>query len=491
MFKNKKFRIIALTLLFVSGFLVRLYKINAPLADWHSWRQADTASVAREFLKTGYNLLKPKYHDLSSIPSGKANPQGYRMVEFPIYNALHALSYQASEQLPFEINFVTAGRLVSIFASLTSAYFLFLIVKNEINLLTAFLSTSFFLLLPFSIFYSRTILPGQLMVAVSLASIYFINFKLHLVNPSNIISLVLGATALLIKPYAVFILAPSFLILCLKNNNRLKFNYQQIFKASLSLFIITVPLLSWRQWIKQFPAGIPANQWLLNQGKMRFRPAWWRWLFAERLGKLILGYWGATLFGLGLIAKTNQKIPWLFYSWAGGILAYFAIFARGNIQHDYYQIIAIPTVSVFLGLGSTFLINLSQSNHIRYFNYLLLIVTAGFSLAFSWFHIREYYKINHPGIVAAGQRADRILPENAKVIAPYGGDTAFLFQTNRRGWPALTGSIDEMVNEGAEYYISANFDDLTNKLREQCPVMEKTDEYIIINLKKCNNESKE
>ena len=23
--------------------LVRLYRINTPLADWHSWRQADTA----------------------------------------------------------------------------------------------------------------------------------------------------------------------------------------------------------------------------------------------------------------------------------------------------------------------------------------------------------------------------------------------------------------------------------------------------------------
>ena len=34
-------------LILVLGLIVRLYKLNTPLADWHSWRQVDTASVAR------------------------------------------------------------------------------------------------------------------------------------------------------------------------------------------------------------------------------------------------------------------------------------------------------------------------------------------------------------------------------------------------------------------------------------------------------------
>ena len=52
------------------GLGVRLYNINTPLADWHSWRQADTASVAVEYIKNGIDLLHPKYLDLSNIPSG-------------------------------------------------------------------------------------------------------------------------------------------------------------------------------------------------------------------------------------------------------------------------------------------------------------------------------------------------------------------------------------------------------------------------------------
>jgi hypothetical protein len=79
------------------GFVVRVYKIDTPLADWHSWRQADTASVAVEYVKHGIDLLHPKYMDLSNIPSGMENPEGFRMVEFPLIPALVALIFKTMQ----------------------------------------------------------------------------------------------------------------------------------------------------------------------------------------------------------------------------------------------------------------------------------------------------------------------------------------------------------------------------------------------------------
>src|SRR5690348_15355906 len=70
--------------------VVRLYHITYPIADWHSWRQADTAAVARNFLHFGIDPLHPIYDDLSNIQSGKDNPQGWRMVEFPLYQVAGA-----------------------------------------------------------------------------------------------------------------------------------------------------------------------------------------------------------------------------------------------------------------------------------------------------------------------------------------------------------------------------------------------------------------
>ncbi len=467
-----------LIIIFSLGLAVRLYRINAPLADWHSFRQADTASVSRELIKSNYQIFQPKYHDLSNIQSGYQNPQGYRMVEFPIYNSLHALTYQLTDGC---LSFEAAGRLVSIIASLISAYLIYLIVKKKIDWLTGILAAGFFLFLPFSIFYSRTILPDSLMICFSLASIHFLtNPKTSMFNIQKIIGLVFGSLALLTKPYALFLLIPSYLVLEVR-----ELKIKNFLRVAGYGLIAVAPLIIWRWWIQRFPEGIPVNQWLFNENKIRLRPAWWRWLFGDRLGKLILGYWGLIPFGIGLVSTIKNKINWLFYFWLGGILSYLVVFASGNVQHDYYQIIALPIISVFLAKGAYFLIH-PPENINKYFSYLLLITSCLLLAGFSWFHVREFYKINHPEIVTAGKKADEILPQGAKVIAPYQGDTAFLYQINRRGWPAVTQSIEELIDFGAEYYVSVNYDQTTAELKEKCQIVEETDQWIIIDLSQCH-----
>ncbi len=59
MVKLKSFWLLGFIL--IVGLVVRLYRINEPLADWHSWRQADTAAVTREYVKNGIDLLRPRY----------------------------------------------------------------------------------------------------------------------------------------------------------------------------------------------------------------------------------------------------------------------------------------------------------------------------------------------------------------------------------------------------------------------------------------------
>jgi len=90
--KNRKnIEYIFVSMILILSFLARFYKINNPVADWHSWRQADTASVTRIYIDEGIDLLFPRYHDLSSAQTGQLNPQGLRFVEFPLYNGLHAI----------------------------------------------------------------------------------------------------------------------------------------------------------------------------------------------------------------------------------------------------------------------------------------------------------------------------------------------------------------------------------------------------------------
>ena len=111
---------------------------------------------------------------------------------------------------------------------------------------------------------------------------------------------------------------------------------------------------------------------------------------------------------------------------------------------------------------------------------------------FGWYHIRDYYNINHPEIVEAGRALERKTKDNVLVIAPYNGDTAFLYQTNRAGWPIMQEPIDKMISMGADYYVSVNFDDLTKQLLKDAinpdekmrkyKLIELTDKYVIIQL---------
>jgi len=124
--RSKYFEYVMLLAILIAGFVVRLYKINNPIADWHSWRQADTASVTKVYLQRGINLLYPKYHDISSIQTGIFNPQGYRMVEFPVYNAISALLTKSFPRLTLEV----WSRLVTILSAVTTGFLLYLIGKR-------------------------------------------------------------------------------------------------------------------------------------------------------------------------------------------------------------------------------------------------------------------------------------------------------------------------------------------------------------------------
>jgi hypothetical protein len=113
---------------------------------------------------------------------------------------------------------------------------------------------------------------------------------------------------------------------------------------------------------------------------------------------------------------------------------------------------------------------------------LVLIFSVLMMFMIGAYQVREFYKINHPEIILAGDAVDRLTPKDALVIAPYNGDTAFLYQTKRFGWPFMDRSIDQLIDRGADYYVSVNYDEVTNQLMEEYEVIEATDKYVIIKL---------
>jgi len=206
----KKKEIFLLIFILISGFALRLYKFNNPIADWHSWRQADTSAVSRNFIKYGFDILYPRFDDLSNVPSNfYDNPMGYRFVEFPLYNIAQAGLFKIFGRFTLE----QWGRLVSIFSSLLASLFLYLIVRKHQNNLVGMLALFFFTFLPYNIYYGRTILPDAMMLMMLLGGIYFFDLWLErkiftIYDMRFALSLILIALSFLLKPFALFFTLP-------------------------------------------------------------------------------------------------------------------------------------------------------------------------------------------------------------------------------------------------------------------------------------------
>ncbi len=463
-----------LTFLILFGFLVRLYKINSPVADWHSFRQADTASVSREYVKNGINLLIPKYHDVSRVQSGMFNPHGYRFVEFPIYNAIHAILFKIFGFLSFEV----WGRLVSIVASMVSGIAIYLLGKRMYGRDFALISAFLFYFLPFNIFFSRTILPEPLSIMFSVLSLYYLYEYVKWGNPrSLVISAVLVSLGILVKPYAVFYTAPAIYFLWKRDKVKAILRWEVI----VYFLIIFLPFFAWRAWMSQFPEGIPFWRWTFNGDGIRFKPAFWNWIFGQRIGNLILGSTMMLPLGMGIIS-INKKKDFFLWTFLLGLFAYLCIFATANVRHDYYQAIIIPGVCFLVAKG--LIVTYSLVRLSKRWVFFVLTVSVVMGLLISAFQVKEFYKINRPEIIEAGKAVDRLTPKDAVVIANYNGDTAFLYQTNRRGWPVVELPIDELIQEGAQFYVSVDYNDQTNEFMKKFETVYRTDDFVILNLLK-------
>ena len=433
----------------------RVYKISSPLADLHSWRQVDTASVARNFIRDGFNLAFPKYDDLSNIQTGLENPKGYRFVEFPIYNAMFALTYNLIPSTPLEIH----GRLVSIFFSLIIIAVLYYIVFKEQGRIAAVIASSIYAIFPFFVFFSRVILPETTALGFVFISIFFLylwkdskNIKKWLFFS---LSLIFFSISILVKPFAIFY-GTALLSLFL-----MRYNLTIIKKVDFYIYFILsiIPFILWRMHMSQFPEGIPASEWLIttvntSEGlkNILFRPAFFRWIFFERINNLILGGFLTGFFIIGLIKKRTSIF---LYSIGLSALLFLFVFQGGNVQHEYYQTLILPAIAIFTALGTVFIVKNKKIFIHPLFTYPIIICIFAFSFFFSYYKVKDFY--NYPSeLTQMAKIISSLTNKEDKIVTDRMGDTTFLYLIDRKGAPAVFKSLDELKKDGYSYFVTMN-----------------------------------
>jgi len=104
---------------------------------------------------------------MAPLRPGTLNEQRYFLVEPPFYQAVVAGFYRL-----FGVK-ESLARLVSILFSLGALVFLFLLVSRLVNSWVGLLSAFFMAVLPYSIFYSRVIMPESMMLFAALGMLWF------------------------------------------------------------------------------------------------------------------------------------------------------------------------------------------------------------------------------------------------------------------------------------------------------------------------------
>lgn len=446
---------------------LRLYKIDSSISGHHSWRQADTSAVTRNFTKNGIDLLHPTFDDLSPIQSGRDNPIGYRMVEFPLYNALTAQLYTFSLN---SISVEIAGRIITILFSLVLILAVYVILIHEDSYISA-LSSSFFLsFFPFSVFYSRAILPDLPAVSLCILSIVFLLIALKqskIIVKSFLIFISIGlfSSSILVKPTVIFY---GIVLFALTYRS---YGISFLKKPLFYLLVLTmIPFVLWRSWILQFPEGIPGSQWLLTSvntpnglERIFFKPAFFRWIFIERIQNMILGGLSIIFVLLGvLFSKKNI----LFTSFGIASMLYLFIFQGGNVQHDYYQIIILPVIAIYFGLGIGFLLEKKHSFFQRLFHILCIICILLLSLFYSFYQIRHYFDTDS-NLQTIAQIIKTVTPKNSLIVTDTTGDTTLLYLSERKGYPAPVVSWEELKKRNMDYFVTMKKEvgeDLKSKL---------------------------
>src|SRR6185295_5297449 len=176
---------------------LRCYSLTAPLLDYHSWRQADTAAIARNYVINGFRLLYPQ------VDWGGLTP-GYVESEFPLYTYSLALLYGL-----FGVH-EWLGRLLTALCGAAAVAALYGLVRPIAGRRAACYAALVLALMPFPLYFGRAVMPDTLMLLAAILAIW--TFQRWLACPSMgrlALALLCGALAPLAKtPNLVIVAVP-------------------------------------------------------------------------------------------------------------------------------------------------------------------------------------------------------------------------------------------------------------------------------------------
>lgn len=432
-------------------------------------------------------------------------------------------------------------RVLSSIFWIVGGVFLYLIAGKILSSGAALFSTVFYLFLPFGISASRSFQPDPFMVMLLLFSIFMILKYYERPSLSKlIITAIVSSSAMLIKPYSIFLIFGAFISISIYTQGIRK----SLINRDVLIFIFLSPLPGAVYYLSGLLTDIGFLRELTQTSffpHLLLSPYFWKdWLamIARVVG--LIAFTGAFL-GLFII-RNGLSRALLIGLWIGYFI-FGLVFTYHIHTHDYYQLQFIPVVALSLGPVGALVINrlfrlFSSRRRIAILLVFFLVLIFGISININKVQRKDhngyikifgyvmginpqFYKFINEDFekeVRIAKEIGEIVNHSSKTVfltLDYGRSLAYHGELSGFAWP-ISGSLKEWKLKGIralnqeelfnpryltikaygkyikyspEYFLITDFDefgkqpDFKDFLHTNFPIMAKSDDYLIFDLR--------
>ncbi|GEM_PF-2904007 len=460
------------------GLVIQLININNPTFGNQAWRQADTATIARQYYLHGYNFFSPEVNWNGTEPE-------YISSEFPILPFVWALIYKFTGET------LVIARLFGILFTLISAFLVYRLAKHFFSTSAAFYSTLIFLFSPITILLGKTIQPEPAMLCFSIGAIYSL---VKWEDSDNYLYLLTAifctASAFLLKIPTVYLLLPIIWIFYTK------FGKAFIKKPVVYAYIIIsiIPAFLWYSYAKKLSiiSGLSFSGFnmspisILYYDLLHILDPVSLFTLIFRIQEYFIPFL-LPIFIIGFFLKLNVKRAYVFHFWTIGIILYTILLLNLNLIIEYYQLPYLPVFSIIIGM------TISKLRSDELFKTGILILTVIFIFYSMLFSI--VYSSLPDDIISnrVGQELNKILPAGAPIIiGTYSGNPSLGYYANRSSFirtfkEISINEINYLKTRGAKYFVTTESSEenqnLTDYLTDNYNYSINVEEqYLLVNL---------
>ncbi len=436
---------LAAILLLAAG--LRLDAIDRPLIDHHSWRQCDTAAIARAFVLEDPNILHPRV-EWRGATSGEVE------WNFPLFSYVVSLLFRV-----FGEHQVVA-RLAAVAFSLAALGVFYALARRTLGVRVALFATAFFAVNPLAVYFGRAVMPESLLVG---AALLFLLAMARFAESGATREVVLAALGLsvagLVKlPYGFFVL-PAAVLLAERRRARALLDKRLWLGGGAALLVVAAwyvhaRALGARTGLSYAPIWeVGADKW--GNAELLGDPSFWRTML-ERAREYVAPSTTGVVFAGLVIAGLQKGRRWVLAFFLGCV-GFMLLIAGGHLAHTYYQIAFVPVAALAFGLAVSAAVSAAERVDRRLPRFATLLGVLLLALSFAVTGKQSLKRMHTPraDFVALGEAVQAFTAPGDKLVAtgPCCMPEAFYF-ARRTGWsgthvrepePWLT----ERVAEGA------------------------------------------